>query len=119
MKEDRKDIMTLIEEAVNAGARQSKACDTIGLSPKTIQRWSQADNEQDGRIDAQHKPANKLTEAECQRLIAIANEPEYADLPPGKIVPRLADKGVYIASEASFYLRDIKSGKLTKTSTKI
>ena len=103
MKDERKEIISLIEEAVNAGSRQSKACEIIGLSPKTIQRWSQPDNEQDGRIDAQHEPANKLTEAEYQRIVATANDPEYADLSPSKIVPKLADKGIYIASESSFY----------------
>jgi transposase InsO family protein len=40
---------------------------------------------------------------ERQRLIKIANEPGYADLPPSKIVPRLADEGCYIASESTFY----------------
>jgi len=113
MKEDRKDIMTLIEEAVEAGSRQSKACDIIGLSPKTIQRWRQPDNKQDGRIDAPHKPANKLTEAECHLLVATANDPEYANLSPSKIVPKLADKGIYIASESSFY-RVLKAENLLK-----
>jgi putative transposase len=28
---------------------------------------------------------------------------EYADLPPSQIVPSLADKGIYIASESTFY----------------
>jgi len=42
-----------------------------------------------------------------------ANEAEYADLPPSKIVPRLADKGIYIASEASFY-RVLKAENLLK-----
>ncbi len=31
------------------------------------------------------------------------NSPEFADLPPSQIVPKLADQGEYIASEASFY----------------
>ena len=103
MKDDRQDIITLIDEAKNAGARQSKACEIIGLSPKTVQRWCHSDNEQDGRLDAKHAPANKLTEAEYQRIVATTNDPEYADLPPNKIVPKLADKSIYIASEASFY----------------
>ena len=103
MKDDRQDIITLIDEAKNAGARQSEACESIGLSPKTVQRWRHSDNEQDGRIDAKHTPANKLTEAEYQRIVATANDPEYADLPPNKIVPKLAEQGIYIASEASFY----------------
>jgi transposase InsO family protein len=33
----------------------------------------------------------------------VVNEAEYSDLPPSQIVPRLADKGQYIASESSFY----------------
>jgi len=31
------------------------------------------------------------------------NEDKYANLPPSQIVPILADKGIYIASESSFY----------------
>ncbi len=103
MKEERKDIMTLIEEAKDAGARQSKSCEIIGISAKTLQRWSRPENEQDGRLEAKHEPVNKLTELERQRIIKVANEPEYADLPTNKIVPKLADKGIYIASESSFY----------------
>ncbi|KZY36806.1 integrase [Oleiphilus sp. HI0081] len=49
------------------------------------------------------EPKNKLSETERQSIINICNEPEYADLPPSQIVPRLADKGQYIASESSFY----------------
>ena len=29
--------------------------------------------------------------------------PEFADLPPSQIVPALADRGIYIASESTFY----------------
>ncbi len=32
----------------------------------------------------------------------VANEPRFAELPPARIVPMLADEGVYIASESSF-----------------
>jgi transposase InsO family protein len=103
MKKERNEIIALIEEAQNSGARQSKSCEIIGISPKTLQRWRQPDNEQDGRIEAKHEPVNKLTELERQRMIRIVNEPEYADLPANKIVPKLADKGLYIASESSFY----------------
>ena len=31
------------------------------------------------------------------------NSPQFASLPPSRIVPKLADAGVYIASESSFY----------------
>lgn len=48
-------------------------------------------------------PANKLSDAEKDCILKICHKSEYASLPPGQIVPRLADKGVYIASESSFY----------------
>ncbi|MFN2309830.1 MAG: hypothetical protein ABR553_08885 [Gammaproteobacteria bacterium] len=33
----------------------------------------------------------------------MCNEPRFASLPPSQIVPRLADEGVCLASESSFY----------------
>ena len=33
----------------------------------------------------------------------MANEPRFAETPPARIVPVLADEGVYIASESSFH----------------
>jgi putative transposase len=60
-------------------------------------------NHHDGRIDALHVPTNKLTELERQRIIKVANSSEFSSLPASKIVPKLADKGQYIASESSFY----------------
>ncbi len=103
MSAERKDCIELVNEARGSGARQSTACTIIGISCKTLQRWERPDNTQDGRLDARHEPSNKLSLLERQRVIKIANEPEYADLSPGKIVPSLADKGEYIASESSFY----------------
>jgi putative transposase len=32
----------------------------------------------------------------------VANEPRFAELPPARIVPMLADEGIYLASESSF-----------------
>ena len=103
MSQDRKQIIDLIEQARASGARQSKACAVIGISTKTMQRWTQPDYLQDGRQSALHNPVNKLTELERQRIIEVANEPDYANLAPCQIVPKLADKGCYIASESSFY----------------
>src|SRR5699024_1644801 len=41
-------------------------------------------------------------------MIAICNSEDFKSLPPSQIVPRLADQGIYLASESSFYrvLRD-------------
>jgi len=110
MSAERTHIITLITEARASGARQSRACEIIGISAKTLQRWSRPDNVKDGRLDARHEPPNKLTDLERQRLLKVVNEPEYADLPPSKLVPRLADKGRYLASESTFY-RVLKANK--------
>ena len=103
MKADRTDIIFLINQAQASGARQTLACEIVGISPKTLQRWRKPDNVQDGRLDAVHEPTNKLTALERQRILKVANEPEYATCSPNQIVPKLADQGLYIASESSFY----------------
>jgi putative transposase len=100
---DRQAIITSVKEAVEAGARQSAACDIIGISAKTLQRWERPSNTKDGRLDAVHAPSTALTPYERAQIIAVANAPGYAALSPSKIVPTLADEGRYIASESSFY----------------
>jgi len=37
----------------------------------------------------------------CSQRV-LANEPRFASVPPARIVPMLADEGVYLASESSF-----------------
>ena len=65
MSDDRNAIVSLINAARASGARQSAACDVVGISAKTFQRWSQADNV-DGRLEPSHSPSNKLTELEVR-----------------------------------------------------
>jgi putative transposase len=103
MSHERNEIVSLVNAASEAGARQSAACEIIGISAKTFQRWNLSDNASDGRLHATHEPPNKLTTLERQRIIKVANAPEHADLPPGQIVPKLADEGRYIASESTIY----------------
>ena len=103
MSQERDEILVLIDDARAAGARQSEACQVIGISAKTYQRWTQPENVEDSRLDTAREPPNKLSELERQRLLRVANAPGYADLPPSKIVPRLADEGLYLASESTFY----------------
>jgi transposase InsO family protein len=47
-------------------------------------------------------PAHALSAAERAEVLRVANEPRFADMPPARIVPMLADEGVYVASESSF-----------------
>lgn len=103
MSEDRKAIMSWKDEAVAAGARQSQACKIIDLSAKTLQRWRQPLHTHDKRLTPIHSPGNKLSEAEREVILKVIKEPEYASLPPQKIVVTLADKGIYLASESTLY----------------
>jgi putative transposase len=113
MKCEREQIIGLINEARVNGARQSKACKIIGISSKTYQRWRKLGSECDGRVNAVRTPANKLNDIERQRIIRTCNAPEYDDLSPHKIVPKLADKGQYLASESTIY-RILKEEKQTR-----
>jgi putative transposase len=96
-------IVSLINDARATGARQAAACEVIGISAKTYQRWDRRDNTGDSRQDAGHTPANKLSALERQRIIKLVDEPEYADLAPSQIVLTLADEGRYIDSESTLY----------------
>lgn len=48
-------------------------------------------------------PANKLSDAERQLILATVNSSDYRDKTPSQIVPLLADKGIYIGSESSMH----------------
>ena len=99
---DRGSAVELIEEAVVAGARLAPACGMLGLSVRTLQRWRH--KPVDGRPEASlASPANKLSAAEREAVLLAINQPGYASLTPHQIVPKLADAGVYLASESTFY----------------
>ncbi len=102
---DRCKTVELIEQAVDTGARREKACKALGISLRTYQRWTHNGSvEMDNRPHAlRPEPSNKLTPQERKKMVDISNQEEYRSLPPSQIVPRLVDKGLYIASEASFY----------------
>ncbi|WP_437180630.1 IS3 family transposase [Microbulbifer thermotolerans] len=102
---ERQQWILWIEEAVAAGARKRAACEEIGISLRTLQRWTEAGAfQEDQRLCAQRpEPRNKLTEEERHRILSVCNSPEFASKPPTQIVPTLADRGEYIASESSFY----------------
>jgi putative transposase len=105
---DREKAVELIDEAINSGASCAKACDRLGITERTYYRWKNRkisyNSYEDGRPTAERPtPANKITPEERRQIIDTCNTPEYASMPPCEIVPALADEGVYIASESTFY----------------
>ena len=95
--------MDLIAEAVASGARRFRACEVLGISIRTLQRWEREPGCGDRRAGPRGTPKNALSEAERALIVAVATSPTYRDLAPSQIVPRLADAQVYVASESSFY----------------
>ena len=103
---DRLLCISLIREAAQSGRRLETACKELGLSLRTFQRWVNDGDAvlADGRTTTgRPPPSNKLSEAERQQILEVANSAEFASLPPSQIVPSLADRGVYLASESRFY----------------
>ena len=102
---DRSAAIMLISEAKEAGARESIACQELGINQRTLQRWrSKGAPSEDRRPLAKRPvPYNKLSEEETMAVIDTANQPEFQSMPPSQIVPILADRGVYLASESTFY----------------
>jgi len=94
----------LVEESYTNGARKHKACELLNVTLRTLERWELPDGAKDKRSSCvRPAPANQLTLEERNMILTTANNPEYCDLPPCKIVPLLADNGRYIASESTFY----------------
>lgn len=108
---EKQEAMILIQEATEGGARKKKACEMIGISIRAFQRWEKAIIN-DARKGAKKKIPRKLSEEEKQEIIDISCSPEYKDLTPYEIVAILAEKGVYIASERTFYRVLKESGLL-------
>jgi len=96
-------ILEMIEVAVDAGARREQACEIVGLAGRTVERWREADVGDDGRAGPRTRAANAFSPAERAKVLEVVNSPEYRDLPPKQVVPRLADEGRYIGSESTIY----------------
>ena len=102
---DRQTAIALINDAVIAGARRAKACSELEISERTMRRWTK-----DGEVRADQRPlvprpepANALSATERAAILDVCNSEEFSSLPPSQIVPKLADRGCYLASESSFY----------------
>lgn len=99
---DRQQLMVLVREATDQGVGLSKACRTVGLSVRTLQRWKSAADDR-WPTAVRPTPKNKLSAEEERQVLAICHEPRFASMPPSQIVPALADEKRYIASESTFY----------------
>lgn len=105
MLEDRQLIVDIIGEAVGSGARLSAACEEVGIHMSTYRRWQNRGAVLEDQRPGAHRaaPPNKLNAKERERLLSVFHEPGFESLPPSQVVPALADRGIYLASESTCY----------------
>jgi len=103
---ERTRLLEYFDTAVRDGASRKRAAELIGISPRTLKRWRTVTGAvaEDKRPHAPRaQQPHQLTAAEEAVIVDTCNQREYQSLPPSQIVPRLADKGIYLASESTFY----------------
>jgi putative transposase len=86
--EDRQILIRDIAQAHVQGARLAPACALAGIDVRTLQRWKSHDglSHGDRRPDADRPvPSHALSKTERAQIIAVANEPRFADTPPARI----------------------------------
>lgn len=96
-------ILEAVREAHASGARLRPCAKVVEVDVRTLRRWVLSPTGDDQRRGPRTAPHNRLSTAEQKRVLELATSPEYRDLSPKQIVPRLADSGSYVASESTFY----------------
>lgn len=111
-KDDKNKALKLIRGACAAGARKEAAADLLGLPLRTVQRWEKHGTD-DQRKGSRAIPGNKLSDIEREQIVEVLTSTEYGDFNPHQIVPKLADRGIYLGSEATMY-RILKAREMNK-----
>src|SRR5215831_16244151 len=99
-REEREVILAAVAEAQASGARLVQTCRIAGISTRTVERWRARPGGGDRRYGPHRRPSNALSITERARLMALVSSPGFAAMSPKQIVPRLADAGIYLASES-------------------
>ena len=101
--EDRRSCIELVKQAQANGAGRAASCEVLDVSLRTLERWEKQPDQGDQRRGRDTVCGHALSTAEKQAIVAISNSSAYRDLSPWQIVARLADQGVYLGSQSSFY----------------
>ena len=91
--------------------RISALCFYLGLSERTVQRWKK-EGLRDRRKNSKKKVARKLSAEEEQEVYEALCSDECKEMNPHEAFNYLLDKGIYIASESTFYRILSKRGAL-------
>jgi putative transposase len=94
---------------VATGARAREVAALLGVGLTTLQRWRRqfagVGDGLDRRKGSTRLVPHRLMDEERHRILLTCNQPEFAALPPGQIVPVLAVRGLYIGSERRLFYR--------------
>ena len=107
-------ILELISEAQASRVRLAPACRVLGISARTIERWRASPKAADRRCGPRRRPSNALSPVEEAQVVTVLTSSRYAGLSPKQLVPRLADEGLYLASESTMYRVQRRHGLRTK-----
>jgi transposase InsO family protein len=110
-REEKQEILDFVNLYVILGiVRLSILSKHLGISERTIQRWNK-NGVDDHRKGSAKNVVRKLSEGERDELYLVACSDEYKDMNPHEVYNSLLDKGIYLASESSFYrvLREKKA----------
>lgn len=96
-------ILDLVASTLQKGATMSAIARVLALSVRTLERWRRAPDDDDKRSGPLTRPSHALSAEERAKVIALATSPEFRNISVRQVVPRLADKNVFVASESTFY----------------
>ncbi len=88
-------------EGLEAVTSTKQACNLLGASRATVYRRRRPPVDRPPTL--RPEPANKLTEAERQDILAVLRSEEYCDLAPAQVWARLLDDGRYLCSISTMY----------------
>ena len=123
--QDRRQAVELIDEAIGNGAGLVRACEALGICPKTYHAWKADPTGEDGRTKAaratqERKPSPRaLSEEERQELVSRYCQPDVRDLSIPQAFYTLLDNREYYGSLRTVY-RVMKDANLNaqRTSTR-
>ncbi|MFI3255461.1 MAG: hypothetical protein R3Y63_14170 [Eubacteriales bacterium] len=100
----RQNAVELINEAVENGGKLKNACPILKISERTYKRWVDLYKKTGSYADLRPTAErNCATSVDKEAVLEVLHSEEFADMPPCEIIPILADRELYIASDSTFY----------------
>lgn len=93
--------MKLALELLEKGCPANDVLDALGVSRATFYRRLKPRPLRPAR--PRPPPANRLSDEERGQILSLLHQEEYVDQCPREIVPKLADKGIYLGSVSTMY----------------